>query len=72
MSSKAEDGPPFGQGLSGMKFYFFSDVNLEILCFNQPLGMASEITLLDEMFKVEEVDSGRYDRGTFALSVAAL
>jgi hypothetical protein len=26
--------------------------------------MASEITLLDEMFKVEEVDDTRYDRGT--------
>jgi len=25
--------------------------------------MASEITLLDEMFRVDEVDSGRYDRG---------
>ena len=25
--------------------------------------MASEITLLDEMFKVDEVDSSRYDRG---------
>lgn len=73
MSANAEDGRPLGQGLSGMKFLLFSDVNLEIFsCFNQPLGMASEITLLDEMFKVEEVDSGRYDRGTFILSVAAL
>ena len=27
--------------------------------------MASEITLLDEMFKIDEVDSSRYDRGTF-------
>jgi hypothetical protein len=26
--------------------------------------MASEITLLDEMFKIEEVDNARYDRGT--------
>jgi len=25
--------------------------------------MASEITLLDEMFKVDEVDDKRYDRG---------
>jgi len=28
------------------------------------IEMASEITLLDEMFKVDEVDSSRYDRGT--------
>lgn len=26
--------------------------------------MASEITLLDEMFKIDEVDDARYDRGT--------
>ena len=29
--------------------------------------MASEITLLDEMFRVDEVDSGRYDRGMESL-----
>jgi hypothetical protein len=35
--------------------------------------MSSEITLLDEMFKVEEVDNARYDRGmarTFPLTAS--
>lgn len=32
--------------------------------------MASEITLLDEMFKIEEVDSGRYDKGILLLLIS--
>jgi hypothetical protein len=30
--------------------------------------MASEITLLDEMFKIDEVDSERYDKGPSSFS----